>query len=124
MNHCFFFSPRVLQVDTAHSKIILIVSMFFHEMKSRDSLIKELAIQKAKIDIAFKAKLDQNQNVELLFESGLSNNAISQIQRKSRFIMNECSNRSKKCCENLDNEARHRFCEAAKKRMIYNSLKS
>ena len=62
--------------------------------------------------------------MELLFESGLSNNAISQIQRKARFIMNECSNRSKKCCENLDNEARQRFCEAAKKRMIYNSLKS
>lgn len=42
-------------------------SMFFHEIKSRDSLIKELAIQKTKIDIAYKTKPDQNKNVKPKF---------------------------------------------------------
>ena len=97
-------------------------SMFFHEIKSRDSLMKELAIQKTKIDIAYKTKPDQNKNVKPKFGVGSSNIVISQsmetsIKRKARFIMNECRNRSRKCCENRDCEARQILCQAAKKRM-------
>lgn len=39
------------------------------------------------------------------------------IKRKARFVMNECRNRSRKCCENRDSEARQILCQAAKKRM-------
>lgn len=96
--------------------------MFFHEIKSRDSLIEKLTIQKTKIDIAFKAKPDQNKNVKPKFGVGSSNIVMSQsmetsIKRKARFVMNECRNRSRKCCENRDCEARQILCQAAKKRM-------
>ena len=38
------------------------VNVFYHEMKSRDFFIEEIARQKTKIDSAFKAKLHQNEN--------------------------------------------------------------
>ena len=50
-------------------------SMFFQDIKNRDSLIRELA--RHKIDNAFKAKPNQNQNVKSMFESNPSHNAIS-----------------------------------------------
>ena len=37
--------------------------MFYHKMKSKDFLIKELTKQKTKIDNGFKAKSDQNRNL-------------------------------------------------------------
>ena len=49
-------SAGVLQVDTVHSKNSLLANMFYHEIKRRDSLIKELARQEANINNAFKAK--------------------------------------------------------------------
>ena len=51
--------------------------MFYHKMKSRDSFIKELARQKTKIDNAFKATPNQNQNEKSTLESDSSINTIS-----------------------------------------------
>ena len=51
--------------------------MFYHKMKSRDFFIKELARQKTKIDNAFKATPNQNQNEKSTLESDSSINTIS-----------------------------------------------
>ena len=64
-------------------------SMFFQDIKNRDSLIRELA--RHKIDNAFKAKPNQNQNVKFMFESNPSHNAISKstktlIERRAAII--------------------------------------
>ena len=69
-------SSRVWQVDKVHDKNRLTASMSFREMKSSDSLVKELATQKTKIDNAFKKKPNQNQNGKPLFESDPSNNIV------------------------------------------------
>ena len=39
------------------------------------------------------------------------------IKKKAGYNTNQSSNKSKKFWKNLDNEARHKLCEAAKKRM-------
>lgn len=83
------FSSKVLQVHTAYRKHSLMSSMFFQEIKNRDSLIRELA--RHKIDNAFKAKPNQNQNVKSMFESNPSHNAISKstktlIERRAAII--------------------------------------
>ena len=57
------------------------VNMFLREMKSRNSLTKELPTQKTKIDHAFTAKRNQNQSVKHMFESDSSSNAISRNAR-------------------------------------------
>ena len=53
------FPSRVPEVAPAHSKNSPMANMVYHEMKKMDSLIKELAKQKTKIDSAFKIKPDQ-----------------------------------------------------------------
>ena len=39
------------------------------------------------------------------------------IKRKTRFNMNQSSNKSKKRLKNLNNKARQKLCEATKKRL-------
>ena len=63
------------------SKNSLMVNMCLREMKSRNSLIKELPTQKTKIDNAFTVKRNQNQSVKRMFESDSSSNAISKNAR-------------------------------------------
>ena len=72
-----WFSSRFLQVDTAYSRNSLMVNVFYHEMKSRDFFIEEIARQKTKIDSAFKAKLHQNENEKSSLEIDSSINTIS-----------------------------------------------
>ena len=97
--------------------------MFYHKMKSKDFPIKELTKQKTKIDNGFKAKSDQNRMRNLHFKvTYVSNNGISKsmktpIKRKTRFNMNQSSNKSKKRLKNLNNKARQKLCEATKKRL-------
>lgn len=55
-----------------------------------------------------------------MFESDSLNNTVCKgmktpINRSARFTMNESSNRSMKCYENLDNDSRQKLCETAKK---------
>ena len=74
------------------AKNIVMTGMAYHEMKSRDSVMKKLARLKAKIDNPFEAKLYQNQNEKPMFESdsstnGTSKSMITPIKRRARFYM-------------------------------------
>ena len=63
----FVFS-KFLQLDTAHSKNNLTADMFYHEIKSKHSFMKELARQKTKINNAFKTRPNGNQNEKWTFK--------------------------------------------------------
>ena len=83
------FSSRVQQVHTTYRNNSLMSSMFFQDIKSRDSLISKPARQK--IDNGFKTKPNQNQNMKFMFESDPSNDAISKsiktlIERRATVI--------------------------------------
>ena len=54
-------------------------NVFYHKMKNRDSVIKELARQKTKINNGFKAKSIQNQNKKSTLENDSSINTVSKI---------------------------------------------
>ena len=74
------------------AKNSVMTGMSYHEMKSRDSLMKKLARLKAKIDNSFEAKLYQNQNEKPMFESNSSTNGtcksmITPIKRRARFYV-------------------------------------
>ena len=95
--------------------------MFYYETKSRGSLMKEIAWQKAKIDDDFKAEPNQNQNEKSTFESDLSNNTIfkdlkTPIKMKARFSMNQSSKKWKKFRKILDNEAMQKIMWSCKEK--------
>lgn len=92
--------------------------MFYHEMRTRNLLMKLLARQKTKIDNAFRARA----NEKYTFESDSSSNAIPESMKKLQLkgmvvLNNQSSDKSNKFRKNLDIEARQILCEAAKKRV-------
>ena len=64
--------------------IAKIVYVSFHEVRSRYSLIKELARQKT-VNNAFKVKPNHNQNEKPMFESDSSNNTVSKSIKNSQL---------------------------------------